>query len=637
MSTSRPAPNTGPTGQAAPAIPPAPSLAPDHGIIRTMFQLRPLARPRLLFSVRAALCMATPVLAGWLAGDLQAGLMAATGGFTALYGRGRPYPSRAIELAIIALAFALVVAIGKTVSAVPWAVVPTVALIAMVATWIGNALKIGPPGPYMFMMACAAATAMPAGHISPAQSFVLVLAAGGFAWLAQMSGILVRPRGPEQRAVTTAANAVAAYIEAGGTAREGRTRQVAAQALADAWHALVGFQPARPRPDSLLAALRQRTRHLNALFADAVKAAADGQALPADARPRCRRLGDLERPLPATDAEPALARGDTPLGHPSALSALRQSLRLRSLPMLVVGRVGLAALLAGGIGALFELERAYWAVAAAVLMLHQGLEGRPLLQRCIERLVGTWVGLLLAGALLWQPPHGLWLVALIMILQFTIEMVVLRNYALAVVFITAAALTLAAGGLPVPDPGSYLLARGVDTAVGCAVALAVFRLTWPRASAALLPEQLTDTLQAIQTVAGQLAAGDTGSRAAHRARRELQHQCFAIIQAYQRATAASRQPSQAVETLWPAIAATEELGLRLLSECAAIARLEPARRAETAQALFDGEGLPALRRALAQARLALTGGQEPQPVTGLPAFLRREVDDLYRSLRSDDA
>ena len=223
---------------------------------------------------------------------------------------------------------------------------------------------------------------------------------------------------------------------------------------------------------------------LNALFADAVKAAADGQALPADSRPRCRRLGDLELPLPATDAEPALARGDTPLGHPSAWSALRQSLRLRSLPVLVVGRVGLAAVLAGGIGALFELERAYWAVAAAVLMLHQGLEGRPLLQRCIERLVGTWVGLLLAGALLWQPPHGLWLVALIMILQFTIEMVVLRNYALAVVFITAAALTLAAGGLPVPDLGSYLLARGVDTAVGCAVALAVFRLTWPRASAA---------------------------------------------------------------------------------------------------------------------------------------------------------
>ena len=89
--------------------------------------------------------------------------------------------------------------------------------------------------------------------------------------------------------------------------------------------------------------------------------------------------------------------------------------------------------------------------------------------------------------------------------------------------------------------------------------------------------------------------------------------------------------------MWPTIAATEELGLRLLTECAAIARLDPARRADAAQALFDGHGLSALRQALAQVRLALADRHEPQPVAGLPAFLRREVDDLYRSLRSDDA
>ncbi|NLG58645.1 MAG: hypothetical protein GX538_00580 [Gammaproteobacteria bacterium] len=64
-------------------------------------------------------------------------------------------------------AFALVVAIGNAVSSVAWAVVPTVAVIAMVSTWLGNALRIGPPGAYMFMMACAAATAMPRGPHQP--------------------------------------------------------------------------------------------------------------------------------------------------------------------------------------------------------------------------------------------------------------------------------------------------------------------------------------------------------------------------------------------------------------------------------------------------------------------------------------
>src|SRR5690606_10389283 len=169
------------------------------------------------------------------------GMMAATGGFTALYGRGRPYRSRAVELALIALAFAMVVAIGNAVSGVAWAVVPTVALVAMLSTWLGNALRIGPPGAFMFMMACAAATAMPAGHINPAEAFVLVLGGGGFAWAAHMAGALVRPRGPEERAVGAASRAVCDYIEAVGRSREASARPVAAQALNDAWQPLVGL------------------------------------------------------------------------------------------------------------------------------------------------------------------------------------------------------------------------------------------------------------------------------------------------------------------------------------------------------------------------------------------------------------
>src|SRR5690606_38091693 len=93
--------------------------------LRGMFVLRPQPRPRFVFSARAGITMAIPVLAGWLAGDLTAGLMAASGGFTALYGSGRPYRSRGLELALIALAFALAVAIGRAVHGVPWAVVPT--------------------------------------------------------------------------------------------------------------------------------------------------------------------------------------------------------------------------------------------------------------------------------------------------------------------------------------------------------------------------------------------------------------------------------------------------------------------------------------------------------------------------------
>ena len=603
-------------------------------MFRRMLVLRPLPRGRVVFSARAGLCMGVPVLAGWLAGDVPAGLMAATGGFTALYGRGRPYPSRAMELAIIALAFALSVAIGSAVATVGWAVVPTVALIAMLATWAGNALKIGPPGPYMFMLACAAATAMPADHLNPAEAFVLVLCGGGFAWLAQMSGVLVSPRGPERRAVTTAAGAVAGYIEAEGSSRAASARQVAARALNDAWHALVSYQPAHTPPDGTLAGLRQRTRELNALFAEAMEAASRGGRLPDDALSRAVQLGDLSIDPPAIDA--AVARGAVPLGHPDASLALRESLRLRSMSSLVVGRVGLAAVLAGTIAAALELERAYWAVAAAVLMLHQGMEWTRMVQRSIERMLGTWVGLLLAGAVLWFQPQGAWLVVLIVVLQFTVEMLVLRNYALAVIFITAAGMTLATGGLPVEDLGGYLLARGVDTAVGCAVALLVFQLAWPRASAALIPEQLSRTFAAIGEVAEHLAAGDVTSLAARTARRDLQHRAFALSEAYDTATAASRRPRREAERMWPIIAATEQLAYRLLSSCWAIERIGGEAGRAAAGSMFGRTGLEALRQVLGQAAPAVDGAGVPRPVAGVPDFIGAEVTDLYRSLRSED-
>jgi hypothetical protein len=66
----------------------------------------------------------------------------------------------------------------------------------------------------------------------------------------------------------------------------------------------------------------------------------------------------------------------------------------------------------------------------------------------------------LAGALLALHPQGLWLVATIALLQFTVELVVLRNYAIAVVFITPLALTMSSGGQPVDDIDELLLARG---------------------------------------------------------------------------------------------------------------------------------------------------------------------------------
>ncbi len=598
-------------------------------MLRGMLQIQPPTPRRWLFALRAGICMGAPVIAGALAGDVPAGMMAGIGGFTALYGAGRPYLSRARHLAVIALAFALAVGLGLWAGASVWATVSMVAIIAMLATWLGNALQIGPPGAYMFALACAAGTAMPAAHLTPLHAAALVLAGGGFGWLAHMGGVLFRPHGPERSAVSVAGKAVIDYVTAIGNAREDRARHRAAFTLHRAWSVLVNQQPAHARADGTLGRLRTLNREMHLRFAEAMGAASRQTPVPA------RLPDDLHRLL-AQVRDPRELPGSTadeiPLGHPGVRDVLLEALRPGSEARRVILRVGVAAVVAGALGAAIHLDRAYWAVAAAVLMLHQGFDWLRMLQRSIERLLGTWAGLLLAGAIIVAHPQGLWLALVVMALQFTIEMVVMRNYTLAVVFITGAALTLASGGQPVASPGSYLLARGVDTLAGCVVALLVFRLIPPRASTARIPEQLVHALRAVDAVVVHLVAGTVTTADARHARRQLQHASFALAQAHEEGLAASRGHRRAAEHSWPAIAATERLAYRTLSMCWALERHGTDAADEADTAMLTATDGARVRQALDVLADAVRDGGTPPPLTTMPHMFGSELQNLRECL-----
>ncbi|MBB6598822.1 FUSC family protein [Luteimonas sp. MC1825] len=600
----------------------APILA---SLLRGMSEIRPAPPDRVRFALRAAGCMGAPILVGWIAGDTSAGLMASIGGFTALYGDGRAYLHRAAQLASIAVAFALATCLGLWAAPDIAPVVAVVALVAMAATWIGNALRIGPPGAYMFALACAAATSMPAGHLTPLTAGLLVGSGGLFAWVVHMSGALFDFRGPERKAVAAAGKAVAAYLAGIGTPGESSARQQVAFVLQNAWSVLVDQQPVQARGSATLGRLRTVNRELHLCFAEAMGAASRGQVPDTDLMVRTSALRDA---MAGLDAVEVTAHDAVPLGHPRASSRLREALAPGSDAQRIVLRVGIAAVFAGTLGAWFAFERAYWAVAAAVLMLHQGFDWLRMLQRSLERLLGTWIGLLLAGVLLWLNPQGLWLVLAVMALQFTIEMVVMRNYALAVVFITAAALTIASGGRPVEAIDSYLLARGVDTLAGCAVALAVFRVLPPQAASTAIPARVAAVLRAIEALIPILASGAVTTPAARRARDQVLQASFAVVRAHEQGLASSRLQRRAADEAWPTVAATERLAYRALSACWALERLGGAAAAESAAAMFDGGGEARLRAALATLAVAVTAGHATPALPPLPHVLEAEVQGV---------
>ena len=411
-----------------------PSSRPVSFRLRQLVQLRSVPK-RWSFSLGAAFCIAAPVAFGWSVGNVSAGLIASFGTFTALYGADRPYRNRALKLAAIAVGLACAVALGAWSQRFGLLGIVAVVLVAMGATFFCNALGVRPPGGYLFALAGALGNGLPGQELDWWHAGLLVLAGGGFSAIVRLAGVLTDSRGPERAAVASAGTAVARFLKSVGGPDEDTARHGAAVALHNTWTMLVSHQPAASSDESTLIMLRSISRELHRLFVDGINAdslftdrnalAARAQALATEARSKAA----------STREEPE----HLPLGRHGLAESLQESLVWPSPVLIVSLRVGLAAALAGMAGAALDLERAYWIVAATVLVLHQGLDWNRSTQRGLERVIGTLVGLALAGAVLWLAPQGLWLALTLAALQFLILMLVGRNYALAVVFITAAA------------------------------------------------------------------------------------------------------------------------------------------------------------------------------------------------------
>ncbi len=296
---------------------------------------------RWWFSARAALCLAAPVAIGWMLGDTAAGLTATIGGFTALYGSNRPYVSRAGHLAVVAVGFACAVALGDWAAAVPWLGVLAVSTIAMVATLLCNALAVGPPGAYMFVLACAAGTGAATAHVPSWRVGVLVLGGGALALFVHRAGALRGLRRPEKAVVSAAADAVRRYIATIGTSDEASARHAAAQALHRSWVILVNYQPAAVPPGPTLRRLRSVSRELHTIFADAMAASAENRPVGKASVERVAQLADTNRLAP----RPRVER--IPLGRPGPKILIHQAMSPKSGQLIVVVRVGVAVLIAG--------------------------------------------------------------------------------------------------------------------------------------------------------------------------------------------------------------------------------------------------------------------------------------------------
>ncbi len=134
----------------------------------------------------------------------------------------------------------------------------------------------------------------------------------------------------------------------------------------------------------------------------------------------------------------------------------------------VVAAVAIASLLSLPLG----IHRTYWVVMVAGVVLQVSHSLRITMIRAAHRVLGSFLGLATFALVMLGAPTGIWLIVVIALLQFAVEVVVVRNYALGLIFITPVALTITAAG-QAGDSLVLMSDRIIDTVLGAAIAMAV--------------------------------------------------------------------------------------------------------------------------------------------------------------------
>lgn len=127
--------------------------------------------------------------------------------------------------------------------------------------------------------------------------------------------------------------------------------------------------------------------------------------------------------------------------------------------------VGLALLIA----ILLKLENPYW-VPISCMAVMQGVTTKHIWTRAAQRILGTFVGLGLTWFILQMNITTLGICICILLLQIIVEFLVVRNYGIAVVFITMLTIFLAEPNMSlIGEPDHLILTRFFDILIGSSI------------------------------------------------------------------------------------------------------------------------------------------------------------------------
>lgn len=120
-------------------------------------------------------------------------------------------------------------------------------------------------------------------------------------------------------------------------------------------------------------------------------------------------------------------------------------------------------------GLLLKLDNPYWLPISCAAVI-QGVTLQQVWRRTFQRILGTFVGLLLTWFLLQLELNLFWICFSIVVFQCIVETLIVRQYALAIIFITPLTIFLAdVGNSSNIDPNQLITTRFFDIVIGSVI------------------------------------------------------------------------------------------------------------------------------------------------------------------------
>jgi uncharacterized membrane protein YccC len=556
-----------------------PDFAAPHWL-RQLLRSKPVPVPWNMVA-RAVLSLAVPLAVAYALGDIATGALISTGALPAVLSESAgPYRYRARRLTGATAAAAAGYLVGLLTGGQAAAAIPAVILVAAVSALISAAGSNASVAGLQMFVFCTLGTGQ---HVTGIRVEVLLgwfLVGAAWSLLVALLSWTVRATSPERDAVAHVYIELAAMLSATDEATSRVARHQLTTAMSTAYDRLL---TARSWLSGRDAAYRELLNLLSATT-PAVEAAV------ATVNAGLRASQDVidyltaaaasvlaSQPLPPAPAppddvedEPVLAalysglerigKGDDrqrgkPVRAWTRLRTWASSLVSGPLTWIAALRLTLCVAIAEIAGLLLPLERSYWITLTVGIVLKPDFGS--VFGRAVLRGIGTVVGVGIGAAVLGVGTRGWVLVVLIAVFAGGLAVGKVRNYAILSAFVTPLIIVqmeLAAGG-----NWGVVLARLVDTVLGCAIVLIFGFLLWPGSRRPQVGGRLADGLDAVSRYVERalVSSGDLLERS--RARRKAYRALADLRTAFQQVVVEPSANGRQAIAWWPVIAGLERV------------------------------------------------------------------------------